>query len=88
MWPDRVPNPGPLTYDSGDDSGALPTGLRGPARLLVNNKKVCAALFMSGFILNLVGVLQFLTIFSLLKKKNYSQSKGPKCANFLLVLSY
>ena len=27
MWPDRVSNPGPLTYDS----GALPTALRGPA---------------------------------------------------------
>ena len=28
MWPDRVSNPGPLTYES----GALPTTLRGPAR--------------------------------------------------------
>ena len=28
MWPDRVSNPGPLTYES----GALPTALRGPAR--------------------------------------------------------
>ena len=27
MWPDRVSNPGPLTYLS----GALPTALRGPA---------------------------------------------------------
>ena len=27
MWPDRVSNPGPLTYES----GALPTGLRGLA---------------------------------------------------------
>ena len=27
MWPDRVSNPGPLTYES----GALPTALRGPA---------------------------------------------------------
>ena len=26
MWPDRVSNPGPLTYESGD----LPTALRGP----------------------------------------------------------
>ena len=26
MWPDRVSNPGPLTYES----GALPTVLRGP----------------------------------------------------------
>ena len=27
MWPDRVSNPGPLTYES----GALSTELRGPA---------------------------------------------------------
>ena len=27
MWPDRVSNPGPLTYES----GALPTALRGLA---------------------------------------------------------
>ena len=27
MWPDRVSNPGPLTYKS----GALPIALRGPA---------------------------------------------------------
>ena len=26
MWPDRVSNPGPLT----NESGALPTALRGP----------------------------------------------------------
>ena len=26
MWPDRVLNPGPLTYES----GVLPTALRGP----------------------------------------------------------
>ena len=29
MWPDRVSNPGPLTYES----GALPTALRGSARV-------------------------------------------------------
>ena len=29
MWPDRVAYPGPLTYES----RALPTALRGPARL-------------------------------------------------------
>ena len=29
MWPDRVSNPRPLTYWS----GALPTALRGPARI-------------------------------------------------------
>ena len=32
MLPDRVSNPGPLTYES----GALPIALRGPAPLYVN----------------------------------------------------
>ena len=31
MLPDRVSNPGPLTYES----GALPIALRGPAFLLI-----------------------------------------------------
>ena len=31
MWPDRVLNPGPLTYEL----GALPTALRGPASTFV-----------------------------------------------------
>ena len=30
MWPDRVLNPGPLTYES----GALPTALSDPASLI------------------------------------------------------
>ena len=30
MWPDRVSNPGPLTYES----DAIPTALRGPARAI------------------------------------------------------
>ena len=30
MWPDRVSNPGPLTYES----GALPIALRGPAHIV------------------------------------------------------
>ena len=33
MWPDRVSNPGPPTYES----GALPIALRGPAIVNVNN---------------------------------------------------
>ena len=32
MLPDRVSNPGPLTYES----GALPIALRGPASSLAN----------------------------------------------------
>ena len=32
MLPDRVSNPGPLTYES----DALPIGLRGPARNILN----------------------------------------------------
>ena len=32
MWPDRVSNPGPPTYES----GALPIALRGPALIRAN----------------------------------------------------
>ena len=35
MLPDRVSNPGPLTYES----GALPIALRGPAKLWRDLKK-------------------------------------------------
>ena len=33
MWPDRISNPGPLTYES----GALPTALCGPAKIIVED---------------------------------------------------
>ena len=33
MWPDRVSNPGPLTYES----GALPIALCGPAEVSFNS---------------------------------------------------
>ena len=36
MLPDRVSNPGPLTYES----GALPTALRGPATVLILNSDI------------------------------------------------
>ena len=39
MLPDRVSNPGPLTYES----GALPIALRGPAKMS------SAAIFVWGF---------------------------------------
>ena len=35
MLPDRVSNPGPLTYES----GALPIALRGPAKIPSNKIK-------------------------------------------------
>ena len=40
MLPDRVSNPGPLTYES----GALPIALRGPARLV--NERVTLTTFV------------------------------------------
>ena len=43
MWPDRVSNPGPLTYES----GALPTALRGPA--LWRHTKYCGIPLIPGF---------------------------------------
>ena len=36
MWPDRVSNPGPLTYES----GALPIALRGPASSKDKSNKI------------------------------------------------
>ena len=33
MWPDRVSNPGPPTYES----GALPIALRGPACIVMKS---------------------------------------------------
>ena len=36
MLPDRVLNPGPLTYES----GALPIALRGPAPIMLQHKLI------------------------------------------------
>ena len=36
MWPDRVSNPGPLTYES----GGLPIALRGPAYIFYDSDKL------------------------------------------------
>ena len=50
MLPDRVSNPGPLTYES----GALPIALRGPATVEVNDSskfeslKFCCSLSLKG----------------------------------------
>ena len=38
MLPDRVSNPGPLTYES----GALPIALRGPAKSIVHGTRSIA----------------------------------------------
>ena len=43
MLPDRVSNPGPLTYES----GALPIALRGPAQF---QRKPCCHKFVSDII--------------------------------------
>ena len=42
MWPDRVSNLGPLTYES----GALPTALRGPAEKDENIDSELSQLFL------------------------------------------
>ena len=54
MLPDRVSNPGPLTYES----GALPIALRGPAK----------ASSFSHFSTKNIGVFQILTIEILTKR--------------------
>ena len=42
MLPDRVSNPGPLTYES----GALPIALRGPASKMGNNEAKQASVLL------------------------------------------
>ena len=51
MLPDRVSNPGPLTYES----GALPIALRGPApfnrkvpKIVTNLHQICFAVWCHG----------------------------------------
>ena len=44
MLPDRVSNPGPLTYES----GALPIALRGPARSILQDGSRSLGLFRNG----------------------------------------
>ena len=39
MWPDRVSNPGPLTYES----GTLLTALRGPAHIINEDRNQSTA---------------------------------------------
>ena len=53
MLPDRVSNPGPLTYES----GALPIALRGPAAFTV----VCPLTMLCGLTLVLYGLRAYLT---------------------------
>ena len=46
MLPDRVSNPGPLTYES----GALPIALRGPAQQILQNmfggSRICLKMYV------------------------------------------
>ena len=54
MLPDRVSNPGPLTYES----GALPIALRGPAAIGVNVIFVCVGFStLCGFFSELISVV-------------------------------
>ena len=59
MLPDRVSNPGPLTYES----GALPTALRGPACYLCKNGKT-AGNTLEGNVSDVIALDQLLSPFS------------------------
>ena len=52
MWPDRVLNPGPLTYES----GALPTALCRPALFSSKDKSKILKCCLLQFLLNAVRV--------------------------------
>ena len=65
MLPDRVSNPGPLTYES----GVLPIALRGPAKLLrklLTNLNGCRkVIFCFGSLVILDVVCRYLSLFLL-----------------------
>ena len=62
MWPDRVSNPGPLTYES----GALPTALRGPA---INGGMAVIYMYYTKFAKG-----QFYNVMSALPSQTYFQN--------------
>ena len=62
MWPDRVSNPGPLTYQS----GALPTALSS----LAISKEICIYLVSCSSLTLKVQQETVLNIFSLFFKEN------------------
>ena len=53
MLPDRVSNPGPLTYES----GALPIALRGPAWMIVGQGPIALAVGAGGSCLDIFTLL-------------------------------
>ena len=69
MWPDRVSNPGPLTYES----GALPTAQRGPAGVFIVNILSNKVLIISKYT-----ILAFLFFFFFFLKL------GPSCLCLLV----
>ena len=72
MLPDRVSNPGPLTYES----GALPIALRGPALLCCNDKIVMIRLDQIGVVMG-----SKMCIFARDEKHIF-----PGCGSFLMFL--
>ena len=56
MLPDRVSNPGPLTYES----GALPIALRGPAQFY-RCEPICCIRVIRGYYIITVKLFLFLT---------------------------
>ena len=65
MWPDRVSNPGPLTYES----GALPIALRGPAiselhRVIIHCTYILFIVIMKLQMIMLITENRFLLYFS------------------------
>ena len=78
MLPDRVSNPGPLTYES----GALPIALRGPARNIWENKNMGET-----FLLILQMLIYWLCFFVLCLPKEYIRILFlPEKANFSVKL--
>ena len=70
MWPDRVSNPGPPTYES----GALPIALRGPAfKMATACITQVRAFIMVDAAFHLVSVIRYFAIAfkKIMKNKDY-----------------
>ena len=88
MLPDRVSNPGPLTYES----GALPTALRGPAEkygkplyylLLI---RISVIIYKLAYLINKISYSSYMIsnineIFNILKKISYMIIKDIHLSN-------
>ena len=77
MLPDRVSNPGPLTYES----DALPIALRGPAKLLV---KSTIYVFHTLNVKSTIYVFHTLNVNGISEQKNFKKKNSTDWKDWLV----